>query len=98
MLPSAAMALLPGLSGGACAPIIAQSMKVTEASTSVLASYAQRGSGPLPRERGRQGLLRRGLEGVDVGVGKAEMVADLVDQDVGYQFLEGDVAALGPLV
>ena len=43
-------------------------------------------------------LVRRRLDGVDVRIGQAEVVADLVDQHVGDQFLQGDVAVLRPLV
>lgn len=48
-----------------------------------------------PPNKASVGVL---LDGVDIVVGQAEMVADLVDQDVGDQFGQADVAALAPFV
>src|SRR4051794_12263795 len=45
----------------------------------------------------RNSLSRR-LDRVDVRVAEPEVVADLVDQDVGDHLVQGDVAALGPFV
>ena len=60
-----------------------QSIKMTEAS--------------FLRPR-RDGLTRAGLDGVDLRVGQPEVVTDLVHQNVGDQFLEGDLALFRPLV
>src|SRR5579871_1182645 len=39
-----------------------------------------------------------GFDGVDVGVGKADVVTDLVHQHVADQLEQADVAALGPFI
>ena len=41
---------------------------------------------------------RRSVKENDVRVAKPEVVADFVDQDVGDQLFQGDIAALGPFV